>query len=193
MKTKFFAITILLFAFSRGYSQSLHLGIKLGANINKLDGQPFSNEFTLGYHVGGFAEIGLGSKLSVQPEVLFNQINADTAYTFNSVFKFNNVNNIQLKYLTIPIMAGYKLSNMVEFQAGPQFGILIDQPTSLVQNGKNAFNKGDFSLAAGVQVKLIGLRIYGRYVIGLNNINNTAQPQNWKSETIQLGVGYSFL
>jgi hypothetical protein len=190
---KFVTAVFLLFAVITTYSQSFHAGIKLGANINKLDGEPFSNEFTYGYHVGAFAEIGLGDKFSVEPEVLFNQVNVDTAQKFSSVFGFNNVSNIQLKYLSIPILAEYKLGKMIALQAGPQFGILIDQTGNLVQNGKNAFNKGDFSLVGGIQVKLLGLRIYGRYVAGLNNINDTNNPGNWKSETIQLGIGYSFL
>jgi hypothetical protein len=193
MKTKKLVFIISLFVSSACYSQSFHAGIKLGANINKLDGQPFSNEFTYGYHVGAFAEIGLNKKFSIDPEVLFNQVNVDTANSFNSIFKFNNVSNIQLKYLSIPILAEYKLSKSFALQAGPQFGILISPTNDLVQNGKNAFNKGDFSLVGGVQVKLLGFRVYGRYVFGVNNINDTGQPGTWKAEVIQLGVGYSFL
>jgi hypothetical protein len=193
MKTKILALAVLLFSFSVGYSQSFHLGVNLGANINKLDGVPFSNQFTYGYHVGAFAEIGLGKKFALAPEILFNQINVDTANKFSTVFKFNNVSSIQLKYLSLPILAQYKLSKIFALEAGPQFGILIDQNSSLVQNGKNAFNKGDFSLATGIQVKILGLRAYGRYIVGINNLNDTGQTDMWKGEMIQVGVGYSFL
>jgi hypothetical protein len=193
MKTKFFALAILLCSVSAGYSQSLHVGIKAGANINKLDGEPFSNQFTYGYHVGAFAEIGLGKKFSIAPEVLFNQVNVDTAEKFSSVFKFNNLSSIQLKYLTMPVLAEYKLSKIFALEAGPQFGILINQTNSLVQNGKNAFNKGDFSVVGGVQLKIVGLRVYGRYIFGVNNLNDTGETNNWHGEMIQVGVGYAFL
>jgi len=193
MKTKIFALAILVCSVSAGYSQSLHVGIKAGANINKLDGEPFSNQFTYGYHVGAFAEIGLGKKFSIAPEVLFNQVNVDTAEKFSSVFKFNNLSSIQLKYLTMPVLAEYKLSKIFALEAGPQFGILINQTNSLVQNGKNAFNKGDFSVVSGVQLKIVGLRVYGRYIFGVNNLNDTGETNNWHGEMIQVGVGYAFL
>ena len=50
-----------------------HIGIKAGANVNKIDGKSFKDQFRYGYHVGGFAEIGLGDKFGIQPEVVFNQ------------------------------------------------------------------------------------------------------------------------
>jgi hypothetical protein len=193
MKTKIFALAILLCSVSVSYSQSLHVGIKAGANINKIDGEPFSNQFTYGYHVGVFAEIGLGKKFSIAPEILFNQVNVDTGANFSSVFKFNNLSSIQLKYLTIPVLAEYKLSKIFALEAGPQFGILINQTNSLVQNGKNAFNKGDFSVVGGVQIKIVGLRVYGRYIFGVNNLNDTGQTNDWHGEMIQVGVGYAFL
>jgi hypothetical protein len=171
MKTKLLSIVVLLFISSSLFSQGLTFGIKGGANLGKIDGQSFKNEFTLGYHVGAFATIG-GKKWAIQPEVLLSQVNADTATSFNQVYQFNNVSKIQLKYLTIPIMLNYNLSNLLTIQAGPQFGILLDQNKNLVQNGKDAFKSGDFSLAAGLQLNLLKFRVYGRFVGGVTDLNN---------------------
>jgi hypothetical protein len=44
------------------------VGLKAGANITKVEGKSFKDEFRYGYHLGGFAEIGLGDKLSIQPK-----------------------------------------------------------------------------------------------------------------------------
>jgi hypothetical protein len=188
MKTKLLSIVVLLFISSSLFSQGLTFGIKGGANLGKIDGQSFKNEFTLGYHVGAFATIG-GKKWAIQPEVLLSQVNADTATSFNQVYQFNNVSKIQLKYLTIPIMLNYNLSNLLTIQAGPQFGILLDQNKNLVQNGKDAFKSGDFSLGAGLQLNLLKFRVYGRFVGGVTDLNNIKSDDTWKVQAIQLGVG----
>ncbi|MEY5033845.1 MAG: hypothetical protein RL447_223, partial [Bacteroidota bacterium] len=54
-------------------SAQFDLGIKGGINVNKIDGVSFKDEFKYGYHLGGFAAIGLGKKFGLQPEVLYNQ------------------------------------------------------------------------------------------------------------------------
>ena len=189
MKTKLISIALLLFIGSSAFSQSLSFGIKGGANLGKISGQSFKNEFTLGYHVGGFVTIGLGKKFAIQPEVLFNQVNVDTSSSFNQVFRPNNISKIQLKYLSIPIILNYNLSNLFALQVGPQFGILMDKNKNLSQNGQDAFKNGDFSMLGGIQLKLLKFRIYGRYVIGLNDISNITNSDKWKNQTVQLGVG----
>ncbi|MEO8719774.1 MAG: porin family protein [Ginsengibacter sp.] len=188
MKTKLIPVFALLFISSSLFSQGLTFGIKGGANLGKISGQSFKNEFTLGYHVGAFATIG-GKKWSVQPEVLFSQISSDTATNFNSVYSFNNIKKIELQYLTIPILLNYKLSNIFSIQAGPQFGILLDQNKNLVQNGKDAFKSGDFSMAAGLQLNLLKFLVYGRFVGGLTDMNNLSNDETWKVQTIQVGIG----
>ena len=56
----------------------------------KYPGNILKMSLHLGYHVGAFATIGLGKKFAIQPEVLFNQINTDTATNFSDVFKVKN-------------------------------------------------------------------------------------------------------
>lgn len=179
---------LLLFSFTSS-AQLFKLGVKAGASMNKLSGQAFNDEFALGYHVGGWLQIGLGNKFSIQPEVLFNQVNTDTASSFSSVYAFNNVKDIQLKYLSIPIILNYKLTNIVSLQAGPQFGILIDEQENLLRNGQEAFKKGDFSMLGGLQLNVSKFKLYGRYVVGLSNLNNITNQDEWKSQSIQFGVG----
>ena len=181
-----FLLTISLYTSS--FSQ-VTFGIKGGATINKLTGMAFKEEFSFGYHIGAFATVSLVKKFSIQPEVLFNQINSDTSSNFSSVYQFNHISNVQLKYLSIPLLLNYNVSNILALQAGPQFGILIDQNKDILKNGGDAFKKGDLSLAGGAQLKLLKFRIYGRYLIGLNDINNISSQDKWKSQSIQFGVG----
>lgn len=190
MKTKSLLLAILLVISTLTFSQGLNFGIKGGATMNKLSGKSFKEEFSFGYHLGAFATLGLGKKFSIQPEVLFNQVNVDTASNFSAVSpNFNKVKDVQLKYLTIPVVLNYNLSNLFSLQLGPQFGVLIDQDKNLMQNGQDAFKKGDFSMVGGIQLKLLKFRVYGRYVVGLNDISDAPNSGEWKSQSIQLGVG----
>lgn len=191
MKTKLIPIITLLFFISPSlFSQNVSLGIKGGANMGKITGQSFKDEFALSYHVGGFVTIS-GEKWGIQPEVLFSQVNADTATSFSDITNIKHVDQIQLKQLTIPIMLNYKLSNLLTLQAGPQFGILIDKNQSLVQNGKDAFKSGDFALAAGLELHVLKFRIYGRFIGGMTDISNLENSDTWKVQNIQLGVAWA--
>jgi hypothetical protein len=189
MKMKIIPIAILCFFISSTlFSQGLTFGIKAGANMGKISGHSFKDEYNLGYHAGAFLTIG-GKKWAIQPEVLFNQVNTDTATSFSQITGFNNVSKIQLHYLSIPILINYNISNILALQFGPQFGILMDQNKSLTQNGKDAFKSGDFSVAAGLQLKLLKFRVYGRYIGGTTDVNNLSNNDTWKVSMIQLGVG----
>ncbi len=191
MKTKLISFAILLFIGSSAFSQTFKLGIKGGANLGKISGQSFKDEFSLGYHVGGFATIGLGDKFAIQPEVLFNQVNNDTTTSFSDVFRPRNLDQVQLKFLSIPIFLNYNVNKFITLQAGPQFGILLNKNDNLLQNGSNAFKSGDFSLVGGVQLNLLKFRVYGRFVGGQTDINNLGGNDTWKTKAIQLGVGFT--
>jgi len=193
MKTKLFIPLIAALLFSQAMMAQFHIGIKGGANIIKVNGQSFKDEFKYGYHLGGFMEIGLGGKMSFNPEVLFNQYSTTLDSNFNHIYQ--NVLNpayqihVKLNYLSVPLILNYKLLGPISLQAGPQFGILIDKNKTLLQNGGNAFKNGDFSLLAGAQIKLASIRVTGRYVVGLSNINDIDNQDKWKSEGFQLSLG----
>lgn len=196
MKSKLVTVILSVLFYSAAHSQTFHLGIKGGANVNKLTGKSFNDEFSYGYHLGGFAEIGLGSKFSVQPEVVFNQFTQDTSSNLNDLYKnvlSSNRSNVKLNYISIPVLLNYKVSNILTLQAGPQFAILKDQNKTMWQNGKEAFKGGDFSMLGGVQLKLSSFRIYGRYALGLSNLNDIDNKDKWKSQSIQVGIGLAIL
>lgn len=182
--------------FAQAAMAQFHLGIKGGANLTKIEGQSFSNQFRTGYNLGGFAEIGFG-KLSIQPEVLFNQVKTRADSSFKQVYQgavdFSSYKDISLNYLSIPILLDYKLAPFLSLQAGPQFGILISQHQNLVENGKEAFKNGDFSLLGGAQLHISKIRISGRYFVGLANVNDLGNQNKWKNQGWQLSVGLAIL
>lgn len=189
MKKKVLSLAIICMIGSSAFSQGFQIGIKGGTTINKITGRSFNEQFTFGYHLGGFATIKLGKTFGVQPEVLFNQVNLDTSGTFSSVYQFNKTGRVQLRYLTIPLLLNINANKFVTLQAGPQFGILMNKSNTLVQNGSNAFKGGDLSLLGGLQLNISHIRIYGRYAVGLNNLNDIDNREKWKSQSVQLGIG----
>ena len=171
------------------FAQGFKIGIKGGADINKITGKSFKDQFSFGYHLGGFAEIGLTSRFGIQPEVLFSQVTADTSSQFSQIYQFNNISQVKLSYLKIPLLLNYMPNKFVTLQVGPQYGILIDQNKNMLKNGKDAFSKGDFSMLGGLQLNISKIKLYGRYAVGLNNINDIDNQDKWKNQTVQLGVG----
>lgn len=190
MKIKIIAL-LLITAFTTFSvaAQNFKIGIKGGTDINKLKGKSFKDQFSFGYHLGGFAEIGLTSRFGIQPEVLFSQVTADTSSQFSQIYQFNNVSKIKLSYLKIPLLLNYMPNKFVSLQFGPQYGILLDQNKNLLKNGQDAFSKGDFSFLGGLQLNISKIRLYGRYAVGLNNINEIDNKEKWRNETVQVGLG----
>jgi hypothetical protein len=183
-----------LVIFSQVAMAQFRLGIKGGVNMTKIDGKSFSEEFETGYHLGGFAEIGLGKRFSIQPEVLFNQYNTRTDSSFKDIYQVGpeTFKDVKLNYLAIPIMLNYKLGSLISLQAGPQFGILMSDDNNLLENGKAAFTKGEFALAGGAQLNLSNFRISGRYFVGLNNISDIYDQEKLTNQGLQLSVGLAF-
>lgn len=175
----------------------IHIGVKAGANMTKIDGEGYNQAFQFNYYIGPFLQLQLTKGFGIQPEVLFTQSSSQTGSKFSDIYtqfgtEYNN-HDIKLNYLTIPIMANINLSRSLILQLGPQYGILMNSHESLVQNGKDAFKDGDFSAAAGLWLNLpLGLSVSGRYVIGISNIQNLPESQKWNSQSIQLGVGFRF-
>lgn len=189
---KIIASAILIIALSGiANAQRLSIGGKAGANLTKITGKAFKEEYNLGYQLGLFAEIDLSKKWGIQPEVLWNQLNTNPASGTDAVFNNwqNNTTSIKLNYITIPVLLRYNIGPLITLNLGPQFGILQNKNTNLWNNSKEAFKNGDLALVGGAQINLKTLRLYGRYNIGLNNINDVGNEDKWKSQQLQFGIG----
>lgn len=193
MKTKLLSLSLAVL-FSTAAMAQFHIGAKAGANVTKVNGKSFSDEFRYGYSLGGFLEVRLSNKFVLQPEVLFNQYSTSVDSNFKNIYhnavSSSDQRKVKLNYLSIPILLNYKLiGSFLSLQAGPQFSVLMNSDKTLLQNGGEAFTKGDLSMLGGVQIKLAALRINGRYAIGLNNLNDIDNQNKWKSEGFQVSVG----
>ena len=173
-------------------AQGFHIGVKGGANLFKVDGKSFDEEFQSGYTLGVFSEINFNKKWGIQPEVVWNQTNTRTSTSFNDIYPTStqDLKDVKLNYLSIPILLTYRPAKFLSLQAGPQFGILMDQNKNLLQNGQEAFKKGDFALLAGAQLNLGGIKVGGRYQVGLANINDIDNQDKWSNQGWQLYAGF---
>lgn len=188
----FFAMVLSSMSFAQGF---FHVGVKGGANLYKIDGRSFSQEFKYGYNAGIFSEINFSKKVGIQPEILWNQAQTRTTTSFHDMYNggMSELKGVKLNYLSIPILLNYSPSRLLTFQAGPQFGILINKNQRLLDNGQQAFKSGDFSMLGGVQLNIGGIKLGGRYVVGLMNINDIDNQEKWKNQGFQLYAGFRIL
>lgn len=186
-----FAIALSTFTFAQGF----HVGLKGGVNMYKIEGKAFSEEFKHGYNAGLFTEINFSNKIGIQPEILWNQAQTQTSTRFKDMYDegVGELKGVTLNYLSIPLLLNVSPSRLITFQAGPQFGVLINKDQNLLQNGKSAFKSGDLSMLGGVQLNLGGFKLGGRYTVGLTNINDIDNQDKWRNQGFQLYAGFRLL
>ncbi len=107
MKSKIYLLVAIVLMANASNAQ-FTVGAKAGVNLMKIDGKSFKDEFTTGYHAGGFAIIGLGPKFSLQPEVLWNQTKTKTDTSLHNIpsdalSSFKN-GEVKLDYISIPVL-----------------------------------------------------------------------------------------
>lgn len=180
MKKYFIAIIAVLIFTNTHAQKAFHLIAKGGVNYGKIKGTSFKDGYNLGYHVGGSIEWDFSKAIGIQPEVLFSQVGADGT-TPNQEAKLN--------YLSIPILLRINVGKILTINAGPEYSLLMNAQSTFINNVGDAFKKGNLSAVAGIQLNLKNLRAHLRYNIGLDNINDLNNSDNWKTEQIQLGVG----
>ncbi|MEY4052107.1 MAG: PorT family protein [Chitinophagia bacterium] len=175
------------------------LGIKLGQNFSSVNNVNVDHN-SASFHLGATAQIGVGPSFSIAPEVILTQTKLESNPSVlellgNSALK---PETYHLNYLAIPVLAQYKVFKSFIVQAGPQYSILLDQKKDGQEAARLAFNSGEFAIVGGAKIDLNGFFVYGRYVIGMNNIrsanelsNNLGDQSTWKTRQWQLGVGFS--
>ena len=197
MKKILIATTVLICVLLQTNAQ-INLGFKIGSNANKINGLGFNDKYSYNYLAGLATTINLGKKWQIVPEVLFTQSTATTSTQFSSFYSGggasnqSNIKTNKLNTLAIPIVLR-KGKGSIKWEVGGQYAKLIDNSKNLLENGESAFKNGDFSAIGGIYIKL-PLKLYAnaRYLIGLNNLNDITNNSAWRSQSIQLAVGFNF-
>ena len=124
--------------------------------------------------------------------MLFNQSNTEIRNSYKQVWdeKFNK--NKTLDYVSVPVLLKYNPNEFLSLHAGSQFSFLTNSEDSTWENGKKLFKDTDFSIVAGLEVKILNpLYVYGRYAWGYSDINK-ALSEKATLQQIQIGVGLRF-
>ncbi|WP_378173303.1 porin family protein [Aquimarina sp. SS2-1] len=168
MKKLFFLAIALIGFITISSAQSFKFGIKGGVNFANIDaGSRFDPDARTGFHIGAVATLGLGDKFALQPEVLYSAQGSD---------------DLKVDYINVPILLKYKFLKFLSFEAGPQFGIAVNDDYEIGE--PESF---DVSIAAGAGVKFGKFFGQLRYNYGFTDVDETIGSQN---RTFQISVGY---
>jgi hypothetical protein len=160
------------------------------------------------FYVGGFAEMPLGEKISLQPGVYYSQ----KGYTLKGnlltdKFDFLGVNaraEMQSHYIDIPLVIKAEIAKGLQVYAGPQLSYLVKNNLrmdagllgfSLINTNVDVtehFNKADIALTGGASYTFDnGFFINAGYDHGLSRLDKNS---NFKSfnRTAKVGVGFKF-
>lgn len=180
---KLILITLALISTSTFFGQGLDLGIKAGVNFATItDAAEFDSRtgFVGGVFVGG----KFNDKIGIQADLLYSQQGAEF-----------ELGEFDLNYINVPIVLKYYLTENLNLQLGPQFGVIIDEEATVIGEVINDIGTNDFDLSGVVGLGFdlpIGIRIDGRYNFGLSDVPEE-QTLEGKNSVITLSLGYSFL
>jgi hypothetical protein len=176
------------------YAQAqIHYGIRAGLNATNISFKnlPERSE-RLGFHAGVFADVPVVSDfLSIQPELSYS--------IKGTSFKFlNEHQNLKLDYLDFLLPVAFKLG-VVSIQVGPYASYLLSTPNYKVYNDnliiKDAYNKIDAGLTAGLSYNfnklLLGIR-YNQGFVNVNKDNTQILLGSGKNSVGQVSLGYRF-
>ncbi len=194
-KVCYLVLFVFILSASKIQAQSFHIGVKVGTNLSQISGRSFEDAFQWGFSAGGYAELNINKKWGLQPELLFNQTRTQTSSDFYTIIPngFNST-DVNLNYLTIPVLLSFRPIPILSFQLGPQFGVLMSTSQTLTYPPSNVFKSGDFSVVGGAQVNLGFFKAGARYVSGLTNLNKLESGvDTWKNESFQIYIGFRLL
>ena len=165
-----FAVAVSMTANAQGF------GIRAGANFSDITGTGFDTKVKTGLYVGVFKEIPLvKSLLFVQPEIQYSQEGFDS-----------DIENVEIDYISVPILAKVYALKLLSFETGPQFGFPISD--NLYNVDPESFVT---SWAFGMSLNLpLHLSINGRYIAGLTDAVDAIDSN--KSQVFQVGAAFRF-
>ncbi|OSZ79449.1 hypothetical protein CAP35_14710 [Chitinophagaceae bacterium IBVUCB1] len=179
------------------------LGIKAGANFANLNGKEWESGYKPGIVGGIFGGISR-KKVGATAEVLVSSVRYTGSgvnfYNANKLI-FNNMadsakkGDFAVTYVHIPVLFNYKIGGPLWLQAGPMYsGVIgINDKDNLLKSTTGLLKSGDVSGVLGLQLNFSKLRANARYIIGLTDMSASSIGNSWRTRTVQLTLGYSFL
>lgn len=182
-------------------SKSISFGVKGGVNFSTVVGGVTTPDSRTSFHAGVFTEIPIADKFSVQVEALYSGQGFDLDFEGPD----NDNAEIQLDYISVPVLARVYIFKGLSIDAGPQISYLINDEFDLNPNSNNGDsaldyepNKFDLGLAGGLTLQTeMGLFATGRYTYGLTKLYDTGNGgdiafDGLHNQVFQISLGYKF-
>ncbi len=193
--------------FTQMSAQQVSGGIKVDANMSNFilsDDIVGSSNFGFGATLGGFGVVGISQHFALQPELLFHFKSSEMES--ESEYDFGKTDDYQYFGMEIPLYAvgQMRLGNGRAFVGvGPYAGFgfsakMKDADTDFYKKegeaDEAALTRWDFGAGVMLGYEFInGFMINAGYKIGLsNNLDAGKDDAKMRSQTISLGIGYSF-
>ena len=196
-------------AFGLMNAQEVKYGAKAGLNLSNLAGDVENADMKVGFQIGGFAEIKVSDKFSVQPELLFSTQGAKSEESYSDMYGSITIDLTQkLNYLNVPVMAKYYVDKKFYLEAGPQIGFLLSAEQKAVAKGiyygesvyetetvdnKSSLNSTDFGINIGLGFNFtdkIGANL--RYTSGLSDIDKEDSNSEIYNSNIGISISCNF-
>ncbi|GAC1602457.1 MAG: porin family protein [Chitinophagaceae bacterium] len=189
----FFGILVVTLLHAQTIVPGWHFGIKADLNFSTISGKGMTSGYTIGGQGGAYAEYIINKDWSVQPEILFTQNNTKKGADFLTYYNTDGnpfaATDIKLAYVSLPVLLKYNINKSFSILAGPQYGLLLVDAESLLSRGDGkAFKSSEISGNLGAQFNVGRVALYGRYNIGISDINNVDNRYSWRSSHLQLGI-----
>lgn len=200
----------------------MNFGINAGLNRSALKGNAMNSLNGLidlsngmittnsknGVYAGGFLEMPLGNRISIQPGVYYSQ----KGYAIKAALQGDKLEflglggkaELQSHYIDVPVVFKAEIAKGLQVYAGPQLSYLVKSNLrmdagllgiSLFRTNMDVtenFNKADWGLTGGASYTFDnGFSINAGYDHGLSRMDKNSNFQSY-NRTIKVGVGYRF-
>ncbi|UII30990.1 PorT family protein [Fulvivirga ulvae] len=215
MKRTLFSVLAVI-AFVTITNAQVKLGVKAGANLADLTSSEddFEVENRLSFHFGGYLELLITDRFSIQPELIFSGQGAKAEYSetvedFGFTYTYSYEDKVNLNYLNIPVLFKFSPTERFYIGGGPQAGVLLSAKNKFTytftgsglsesESGEediiDELNQIDLSVAIGAGVELEnGLNFSLRYNYGLTDIAEENDGDPVRNSVIQATAGFTFL
>lgn len=219
---KIYALTVILVVLAAHVNGQVRYGINAGINHSMLKGDAMSSlggltEFSngmittrprTGLYAGGFMEMPLGSRISIQPGVYYSQKGFNMrGEILGDKLEFLGAGaraDLQSHYIDIPVVFKAEVAEGLQVFAGPQLSYLVKSNLkmdagilgiSLFKRNVDVtenFNKADWGLTGGVGYTFSnGFTINAAYDHGLSRVDKNRSLESF-NRNFKVGIGYKF-
>ena len=135
-------------------SQNFEGGVILGISTSQVSGDRLGGFNKAGILVGGFANTSISSILRLQMEMIYIKKGSN-----NPEMQKNEIADISLSYLEVPIFLRYRQNKNIQIEAGMAGAILLDSDDNdfygVIPNEQTLyFDKYDWNILVGVNYQL---------------------------------------